>query len=58
MKKPIATEQIFSPLGHRTAVKYHFEDGSSRTITHGERRVEAMQTVHKIIEKFNKQNKD
>ncbi len=32
MKKIIATEQVFSPLGFRTALKYHFEDGSSRTV--------------------------
>ncbi len=30
MKEPIVTEQIFSPLGHRIGLRYHYEDGSSR----------------------------
>ena len=53
MKRAIATEQIFSPLGHRTAVKYHYEDGTSRTISNEQRKADAMQIVHKIIKNFN-----
>ncbi len=52
MKKAIATEQIFSPLGHRTGVKYHYEDGSTREVTNDQRRTEAMQIVHKIIKNW------
>lgn len=34
MKETIATEQIFSLLGHRIGLKFYYEDGSTRT-SHG-----------------------
>ena len=54
MKKIIATEQIFSPMGHQIAVKYHYEDGSSRTITNEERVKRAKEAAKTVVDKWKK----
>lgn len=54
MKKVIATESIFSPMGHQIAVKYHYEDGSSRTITNEERIRRAKEAANKVAKSWKK----
>ena len=59
MKEIIATEQILSPLGHQTGVKYHYKDGTFTELTYPirtpeqeERRKSAMERVNDIIKKW------
>jgi len=61
MKEIIVTEQILSPLGHTTGVKYHYRDGTSTELTYPvrtpkqeERRKSAMERVNDIIRKWEK----
>ncbi len=57
MKVIIATEAIFSPLGHQIAVKYHYEDGSSRTITNEERVRRAKEAAEKVAKGWTKRER-
>jgi hypothetical protein len=54
MKKITATEQIFSPLGFRTAIKYHYEDGSSRVVPKIKKEDPLNNTLKNILKKFKK----
>ena len=61
MKEITATEQIFSPLGHQTGVKYHYADGTFTELTYPvrtreqeEKRKSAMDRVNEIIKKWDK----
>jgi len=54
MKEPIATEQIFSPLGHRIGLKYHYADGTYREIMEGgHTKKEVTSTLDNILKKYN-----
>ena len=51
MKQIIATEQIFSPLGHRIGVRYWYADGTSREIDLIDRKREAVEKAKMAAEK-------
>jgi len=57
MEKPIDTEQVFSPQGYRVAVRYYYEDGSTRTISLEERKKEAVDLAKKIAKQIEDQYK-
>jgi hypothetical protein len=40
MKQIIATEQIFSPMGHRTGVRYWYADGTKSTVYDRDRKID------------------